>query len=385
MPEQLAAAGLVELALVHPLLEDVKLRLAHHAVQAEQEPVVVVGRVVEPVGVGQQHAEAGAQLQQLVPVLARAGQPAHLQAEDQPDVVEGDLGQQPLEPGPALDRLAALAQVVVDDGDAVAGPAEGDGAVGQGVLAGGRLLVVDDLLGRGLADVDDGRAVEVPGPELGRAEGVTHGRPPCGAWPRGAGRGAGRAGRGVAAAGRPGGGPRPVGGSSAGRESVVRGGGERCVGRWRACGSSGGFGQALPAPRGQLEQRRHVDGNRSAGCRPNAERRRRPDERVRRRQHHHGLPRLVPGPLRPHPRQGARGVTLTSDGSFTGGSELHTGQLFFDETITARSARLSPYSTNTVTRTTLAQDSIYDDGGAASGLLTLTALGSTPRPATPAP
>lgn len=72
------------------------------------------------------------------------------------------------------------------------------------------------------------------------------------------------------------------------------------------------------------------------------------------------------------------GVTLTSDGSFTGGTELHTGQLFFDETITARVGALSPYSANTVTRTTLAQDGIYDDGGAASGLLTLTALGSSP-------
>ncbi|MFE1290501.1 intradiol ring-cleavage dioxygenase [Streptomyces sp. NPDC058751] len=71
------------------------------------------------------------------------------------------------------------------------------------------------------------------------------------------------------------------------------------------------------------------------------------------------------------------GVTLTSDGSFTGGREIHTGQLFFNETITAAMARVSPYSTNTVTRTTLAQDSIYDDGGASSGLLTLTALGST--------
>lgn len=71
------------------------------------------------------------------------------------------------------------------------------------------------------------------------------------------------------------------------------------------------------------------------------------------------------------------GVTLTADGSFTGGRELHTGQLFFDETITTAVARLSTYSTNTVTRTTLAQDSIYDDGGAASGLLTLTPLGST--------
>ncbi|MFE9834598.1 intradiol ring-cleavage dioxygenase [Streptomyces sp. NPDC005551] len=70
-------------------------------------------------------------------------------------------------------------------------------------------------------------------------------------------------------------------------------------------------------------------------------------------------------------------VTLTSDGSFTGGQELHTGQLFFSETTTAKVARVSPYSTNTVTRTTLAQDSIYDDGGASSGLLTLTALGSS--------
>ncbi|MYT05587.1 MULTISPECIES: intradiol ring-cleavage dioxygenase [Streptomyces] len=72
------------------------------------------------------------------------------------------------------------------------------------------------------------------------------------------------------------------------------------------------------------------------------------------------------------------GVTLTSDGSFTGGTELHTGQLFFNETTTAKVGALSPYSANTVRRTTLAQDGIYDDGGAASGLLTLTALGSSP-------
>ncbi|MFE7645727.1 intradiol ring-cleavage dioxygenase [Streptomyces phaeoluteigriseus] len=70
-------------------------------------------------------------------------------------------------------------------------------------------------------------------------------------------------------------------------------------------------------------------------------------------------------------------VTVTPDGHFTGGREIHTGQLFFSETITNAVARVSPYSTNTVTRTTLAQDSIYDEGGAASGFLTLTALGGT--------
>ena len=71
------------------------------------------------------------------------------------------------------------------------------------------------------------------------------------------------------------------------------------------------------------------------------------------------------------------GVTVTSDGHFTGGQEVHTGQLFFNETVTAAVAKVSPYSANTVTRTTLAQDSIYDDAGASSGLLTLTALGSS--------
>lgn len=71
------------------------------------------------------------------------------------------------------------------------------------------------------------------------------------------------------------------------------------------------------------------------------------------------------------------GVTLTSDGSFTGGRTVHTGQLFFNETITTAVAKVSPYSTNTVPRTTLSQDGIYDGRGASSGLLTLTALGSS--------
>ncbi|MFF9024447.1 intradiol ring-cleavage dioxygenase [Streptomyces eurythermus] len=71
------------------------------------------------------------------------------------------------------------------------------------------------------------------------------------------------------------------------------------------------------------------------------------------------------------------GVTVTPDGHFTGGSTVHTGQLFFDERVTAAVAKVSPYSANTVPRTTLAQDSVYDDRGAVSGLLGLTALGGS--------
>jgi hypothetical protein len=48
--------------------------------------------------------------------------------------------------------------------------------------------------------------------------------------------------------------------------------------------------------------------------------------------------------------------------------------------VTTAVAKISPYSTNKVTRTTLTQDRVYRNGGggAAAGLLTLTALGSTP-------
>ncbi|MER6955085.1 MULTISPECIES: intradiol ring-cleavage dioxygenase [unclassified Streptomyces] len=69
-------------------------------------------------------------------------------------------------------------------------------------------------------------------------------------------------------------------------------------------------------------------------------------------------------------------VTLTDD-SYTGGDVIHTGQLFFDADINEEIQATSPYSANTTKETTLANDSIYDDGGASSGLLTLTALGSS--------
>ncbi|MGW0709905.1 intradiol ring-cleavage dioxygenase [Streptomyces sp. NPDC002643] len=68
-------------------------------------------------------------------------------------------------------------------------------------------------------------------------------------------------------------------------------------------------------------------------------------------------------------------VTLTDD-SYTGGEIIHTGQLFFDEDLNTEIQATSPYSDNTTPETSLSSDSIYDDGGASSGLLTLTALGS---------
>jgi len=60
-----------------------------------------------------------------------------------------------------------------------------------------------------------------------------------------------------------------------------------------------------------------------------------------------------------------------TDAGYEGGHTCHTGQLFFDEKSVLASAEVSPYSTNTTTRTTLDQDTIYPDNGHAGGLLYL--------------
>jgi len=60
-----------------------------------------------------------------------------------------------------------------------------------------------------------------------------------------------------------------------------------------------------------------------------------------------------------------------TDAGYEGGHTCHTGQLFFDEESVLLSAAVEPYSTNTATRTTLDEDTIYPDNGAEGGLLRL--------------
>lgn len=69
-----------------------QLRLAQSALDPQQQPIIVLAWIVQPVLVSQQRAEHRAQLQQLMPILAGAGQSAHLDAQYQPDVIQADLG-----------------------------------------------------------------------------------------------------------------------------------------------------------------------------------------------------------------------------------------------------------------------------------------------------
>ncbi|MGW1269132.1 intradiol ring-cleavage dioxygenase [Streptomyces sp. NPDC002491] len=60
-----------------------------------------------------------------------------------------------------------------------------------------------------------------------------------------------------------------------------------------------------------------------------------------------------------------------TDAGYEGGHACHTGQFFFDETAVLASAAVAPYSSSTTERTTLAEDTIYDQSGTQGGLLKL--------------
>jgi len=60
-----------------------------------------------------------------------------------------------------------------------------------------------------------------------------------------------------------------------------------------------------------------------------------------------------------------------TDAGYEGGHTCHTGQFFFAEEAVLASAEVEPYSTSTTERTTLTEDTIYDQSGTTGGLLKL--------------
>ncbi|MFI5549214.1 intradiol ring-cleavage dioxygenase [Streptomyces sp. NPDC051738] len=60
-----------------------------------------------------------------------------------------------------------------------------------------------------------------------------------------------------------------------------------------------------------------------------------------------------------------------TDAGYEGGTTCHTGQFFFDEESVLLSAEVDPYSMTTTERTTLDEDTIYDQSGTTGGLLKL--------------
>ena len=164
---QLAAARLVQEPAAQARPQHMQLRLAHRSLEAEQQPVVEVRRVVDPVLVQDQRVGQRADLEQPVPVGRVARQPRDLQPQHDPGAAQPDLGHQPLKAGAVHRRGPRLAEIRVDHDDALPRPAEGHGALAQRVLTLSALGVLDHLPHRRLPHVQVRLALEVTDGDLG--------------------------------------------------------------------------------------------------------------------------------------------------------------------------------------------------------------------------
>ena len=101
-----------------------------------------------------------------MPVGGVAGEPRHLEAQNDPSVAQPDLADQALEAQAIIGGGAGLAQVVINNDHLLRRPAQGDGPIAEGVLASGALRVLVNLLEGRLADVEEGVSRQVLGGDL---------------------------------------------------------------------------------------------------------------------------------------------------------------------------------------------------------------------------
>src|ERR1700751_2313624 len=128
-----------------------------------------MARIIDSVLVDNDRGDQSTELDQHMPVAAIAGETRALDREHRADVSGADCSSRTSAIG-AGDAASRAAKVIIDDLDA--SPAELPSAIGERILSALALLVVDQLIGRRLANVDVGGAREVLSGDLG------HGQPP---------------------------------------------------------------------------------------------------------------------------------------------------------------------------------------------------------------
>jgi hypothetical protein len=148
----------------------VSLELAHLAADPEHHAIRGRGRVVDPVLVRDQRRRPAEQVHEVVPVGVVAGQPRHLEAHQDPHLGPRHRSDEPREARPRLRRGAASPLVLVEDHDLPFAPPQCPSLIGGAVLPPPALHVLPHLPGRGLADVDKRRPLEMLGRTFDRSK-----------------------------------------------------------------------------------------------------------------------------------------------------------------------------------------------------------------------
>ena len=105
-----------------PAVQAVECRCAHQTTPPSQEPIVVGGRRIAAIGLGQPRPNDGAEVTPWMPVLVRARHATHRQPKDQPDMVHADF-RPPARQAPACPQaLAAVALIRINAAAAVSRP-----------------------------------------------------------------------------------------------------------------------------------------------------------------------------------------------------------------------------------------------------------------------
>jgi hypothetical protein len=90
--EELTALGLVQSASLQSYSHSYMFAFDDCTLQSEQEPVVAVLRVVDTILIREDGPEEGAHFQEVIPISVIAGDAAHLDAEDEADMLRCHLG-----------------------------------------------------------------------------------------------------------------------------------------------------------------------------------------------------------------------------------------------------------------------------------------------------
>src|SRR5438128_3549071 len=175
MMNQFPAFGLGKPAGIQSQTETVQLCLADMTLNSEQKFVIEIPRVVDAVGVADQRIEQRTQLQHLLPVGTIPRQPRYLVPHHDADLAQANGRDQSLKAGADRRLLTGLPLVVVNNDDLALFPAQLQHPLALSSLIETTLAILQDLLGIGLADVDDRLPLQ-----MGRLNfsGTVHSPPP---------------------------------------------------------------------------------------------------------------------------------------------------------------------------------------------------------------
>ena len=155
---QLAAARLGAGGVEHAGAQHAEFELADAALHAQQQPIVRPAGVVDPVQVDHPRLDQAAELEQVMPVAAVAGEPGGVEAQHGADLAGAQPCHEPLEAGPRHHPAGGAAEVVVDHLDVAETPAPRD--IDELVLPSLALEVALDLGLGGLPNIDHRLALQ---------------------------------------------------------------------------------------------------------------------------------------------------------------------------------------------------------------------------------